>query len=150
MFTLQSVLAAVHLLAFGIGLGAIVARALLLRGPVTNERLPAVFLADTLWGIASLLWISTGLWRAFWGVEKGALYYLGSDAFRLKMGLLAAVLILEIRPMITLIRWRVARGRGKEVPLDAAPILARLSAIQAALIIAMVFVATAMARGLGY
>src|SRR5690606_20667603 len=127
---LQWMLAAFHLLALGIGFGAIAARAVALRGQLTDGRLRTVFLADTLWGLAALLWISTGLWRAFGGVEKGALYYLQSDAFRLKMGLLAAVLLLELWPMITLIRWRMARGRGQPVSVEVAPTLAWISAIQ--------------------
>jgi putative membrane protein len=35
-----------------------------------------VFTADSFWGIAALLWIVTGLWRAFGGLEKGSDYYL--------------------------------------------------------------------------
>jgi putative membrane protein len=147
---LRWLLAAFHLLALGIGLGAIGARAWSLRAPLQRDRLTPVFLADTLWGIAALLWISTGLWRAFGGVEKGSAYYLGSHAFRIKMSLLAIILLLEIWPMVTLIRWRLAQARGLPLDLDAAPALARISAIQVALVVAMVFAATAMARGLGY
>lgn len=114
-----------------------------------NARLPSVFLADTLWGVAALLWISTGLWRAFGGLEKGSVYYLSSTAFWIKMSLLGLVLLLEIWPMVTLIRWRAARGRGRPMTFEAAPTLARISALQAVLIVAMIFAATAMARGIG-
>src|SRR5688500_1543073 len=74
--TLRWLLAAFHLLALGIGLGAVVTRAFALRSPFSASRLPSVFLADTLWGLAALLWFGTGLWRAFGGVEKGTAYYL--------------------------------------------------------------------------
>jgi putative membrane protein len=147
---LRWLLAAFHLLALGIGLGAISVRAWALRPPLRPDRLPLVFLADTAWGVAALLWISTGLWRAFGGVEKGSAYYLGSSAFRIKMGMLALILLLEVWPMITLIRWRAARARGVDPALDSAPALSRISVIQALLVVAMVFAATAMARGLGY
>jgi putative membrane protein len=148
--TLRWLLAAFHLLALGIGLGAVVTRAFALRSPFSASRLPSVFLADTLWGLAALLWFGTGLWRAFGGVEKGTAYYLASDAFWTKMALLAAVLLLEVWPMMTLVRWRAAHSRGQALRLEAAPALARISAIQAALVVAMVFAATAMARGLGF
>jgi putative membrane protein len=38
-----------------------------------------------------VLWIGTGLVRAFGGYEKGAFYYLHNHLFWAKMGLLAAI-----------------------------------------------------------
>lgn len=147
--TLRWLVAAVHLLALGIGLGAVVVRARALRAPLDDSRLRSVFLADALWGLAALLWISTGLWRAFGGLEKGGAYYLGSTAFWIKMALLAGILVLEVRPMATLVRWRTARAKGLAPDLSAAPALARISLVQALIVVAMVFAATAMARGIG-
>ncbi len=147
--TIRWLLATIHLLALGIGLGAIATRARGLRAPVSENRLPGVFIADALWGVAALLWISTGLWRAFGGLEKGSAYYLSSTAFLIKMTLLGLILILEVWPMLTLIRWRAARTKGNRLSLEAAPALARISAVQALLVVAMVFAATAMARGIG-
>src|SRR3989337_1783594 len=94
-------LAFAHLLALGIGLGAIWTRARVLSGALDRYRLEQVFRADTLWGVAAALWITTGLVRAFGGIEKGAVYYLHSSAFLAKMALLAAGLILEVWPMVT-------------------------------------------------
>src|SRR5690606_14783823 len=142
-------IASIHLIALGIGLGAISIRALALRGNLQIEQLPRVFLADTLWGIAALLWISTGLWRAFGGLGKGTDYYLVSHAFHAKMGLLVLILLLELWPMITLIRWRIARMRGQSIDLAPAATMGRISMVQAVLVVGMVFAATAMARGIG-
>jgi putative membrane protein len=144
---LQWLLAALHLLALGIGLGAVAVRAAALGSAPDPGALRRTFLADTAWGVAAVLWIVTGLWRAFGGVEKGTDYYLSNGAFLLKMALLVAILALEVRPMSTLIRWRVAGRRGQTVDAGAAPALARISWIQAALVVLMVFAATAMARG---
>jgi putative membrane protein len=141
--------AALHLLALGIGLGAVWVRGSALRGPLDAAGYRRVFHADTLWGVAALLWISTGLVRAFGGLEKGSAYYLHNGAFLAKMTLLALVLALEVWPMTTLIRWRIAVGRGREVDAAPAAKLALISRVQAGLIVAMVFAATAMARGLG-
>jgi len=143
-------IASIHLIALGIGLGAITVRAVALRGNLQTEQLPRVFLADTLWGIAALLWISTGLWRAFGGLEKGTDYYLANHVFHAKMGLLVLILLLELWPMITLIRWRIARLRGQLIDLAPAAAMARISMVQAVLVVGMVFAATAMARGLGF
>jgi putative membrane protein len=146
------IFAALHLLALGIGLGAIWARSRALRGNLDPEGLQKVFYADNLWGIAALVWIATGLVRAFGGLEKGSAYYLNSTAFWIKMGLLAIILILEIWPASTFVRWRIRRGQGEDILVDKNRVntFATISVIQAILVIAMVFTATAMARGLGF
>lgn len=150
---LRTSLAALHLLALGIGFGAILARAVTLRKPLTDESLRRVFHFDTQWGIAAMLWIGTGVWRWLGSVEKSATYYNQNHLFYAKMGGLAIIIALEIWPMITLIKWRQARGRG--TPVDQLPSAAaarRISTIsiaQAVLVVLMVFAATAMARGYG-
>lgn len=146
---LRWLLAAFHLLALGIGLGAVLDRSFSLRGTLDDAGLKRVFRADTMWGIAALLWISTGLWRAFGGVEKGSAFYLHNHVFLTKMALLVIVLALEVVPMITLIRWRTANTRGAMIDTAGAPLLARIGMIQAVLIVLMVFAAAAMARGIG-
>lgn len=108
-----------------------------------------VFLSDAWWGLAALLWISTGLWRLLAGVEKETAYYLHNHLFLGKMALLAIVLGLEVRPMMTLIGWRRSMSGGKQPDTSAAPVLARLSFAQAGLIALMTFLAAAMARGYG-
>jgi putative membrane protein len=140
-------LAAVHLLALGIGLGAILNRAWALRGNLDAGGVRRVLNADTVWGIAAFLWISTGLLRAFAGFEKGSGYYLNNHVFWAKMGLLALVLALEITPLITFIRWRRPNA---EIDPSRAHALSRISFVQAGLVVLMVFAATAMARGAGY
>ena len=141
--------ASLHLLALGIGLGAVWARGRALRSSLDAGSLRQVFFADTLWGLAAVLWISTGLWRLLAGLEKGTGYYLQNHLFLTKMALLGLVLLLEIRPMITLIRWRRTVSRGEAPDTRAAPLLARISFVQAWLIVLMVFAAAAMARGMG-
>jgi putative membrane protein len=141
--------ASLHLLALGIGLGAVWARGRALRSSLDAGSLRQVFFADTLWGLAAVLWISTGLWRLLAGLEKGTGYYLQNHLFLTKMALLGLVLLLEIRPMITLIRWRKTVSRGEAPDTRAAPLLARISFVQAGLIVLMVFAAAAMARGMG-
>jgi putative membrane protein len=113
-----------------------------------RDGLQRVFLADTLWGVAALLWVVTGLMRAFGGYEKGTEYYVTNDAFILKMALLILILLLEIWPMVTLIRWRM-RAKRQTLDTSAAGTISSISWIQTVLVICMVFAATAMARGLG-
>ena len=106
------------------------------------------WLSWSIWGIAALLWIGTGLWRAFGGLEKGADYYVAQPAFHLKMGLLILILLLEAWPMVTLIQWRIQSGKGRSLNTGRAGTFAAISYFQALLVVLMVFAATAMARGL--
>jgi putative membrane protein len=142
-------LAAAHLLALGIGLGAVWARGRALRAPLDDAGLRRVFAADAWWGLAALVWISSGLWRLLGGLEKATSYYLHNHIFLSKMTLLAVVLVLEVWPMTGLIARRRRVARGERPDTRSAPLYARISLVQAGLIILMVFAATAMARGYG-
>jgi putative membrane protein len=64
------------------------------------------------------------------------------------MTLFALVLVLEVRPMITFIRWRIARRKsGAPVQAAALPSLIRLDDLEVAIILLIPFVASLMARG---
>ena len=147
--TIRWLLAAFHLLGLGVGLGAVLARGRAFQAQLDVLGLRRVFYADAWWGIAAIVWIGTGLVRAFGGFEKGSFYYLHNHVFWAKMGLLAAILALEVGPMIALIRWRVAVARGSVPDTRAATRFARISFVQAVLVVLMVLAATAMARGYG-
>ncbi len=138
--------AAFHLLALGLGLGAVYARARALRGPLDDAGLSRVFLADMYWGIAGGLWLVTGLVRAFGGIEKGTPYYLHSHLFHAKLGLFVLILALEVWPMVTLIGWRAARAKNKVIDTSRAALFARISHAQAGFVVIIVFIATALAR----
>jgi putative membrane protein len=141
-------LAAIHLLGYGVALASILARTRALRRCSTPAQLPDVFFADNGWGLSALVLIVTGAMRAFGGYEKGSAFYLHDPLFHLKMGLLVLILILEIAPMVTLIRWRIAVRKGVVPDLSRVRRFAGIGAVQAALLVAMVVAATGMARGI--
>ncbi|QNB11840.1 DUF2214 family protein [Paraburkholderia tropica] len=142
-------LAAIHLLAFGFALASIVRRSRGLRRCTSTEGLPAIFSADNGWGGSALVLIVTGAMRAFGGFEKGADYYLHEPLFHVKMGVLVLILLLEIAPMMALLRWRNAVKNGDVPDLTHAPKYARIGRWQTLLLVVMVFAATGMARGIG-
>lgn len=150
---LRLLLAALHLIALGIGLGAVWARARALRErPLVNESAHRAFAADTWWGVAAGLWIATGIWRLVAGTEKATTYYLHNHVFFAKMGFLVIILALEVWPMLTLIRWRVAAARGGRAwqpVLSIANRIAAISYLEAVLVSAMVVAAVMVARGYG-
>lgn len=147
--TIRWLFAALHLLALGIGLGAVWARGRALRGELDAAGLRRVLSADAWWGIAALVWVATGLVRAFAGLEKGTAYYLHNHLFWTKMVLFGLILALELGPMIAFIRWRSQVAKGERPDTRLAARFATISFLQAILVVSMVLAATAMARGFG-
>lgn len=145
-----AVVSSLHLLALAIGLPAVFLRGRALKGQLDADGLRRLLAADNAWGVAAVLWIVTGLLRAFGGLEKGTDFYLRSPLFWTKMALFLLILLLEARPMVTFIRWRIQLGRGLPVDTSVARRLYTLNHIELALVVVMVFVAGMMARGIGF
>ena len=150
---LRLVLAWLHLVALGLGLGAVIARGSALRDAPDPLAMRRAFIFDAVWGIAALLWLVTGIWRLFGQTEKSFAYYMTNHAFLAKMGFFALILALEIWPMVVLMRWRTAFMRGVAGPSTVDPATARriatISHVEALIVVLMVFAAVAMARGYG-
>lgn len=150
---LQIVLAWLHLVALGLGLGAVIQRGAALRRLPAPGALGRAFAADNLWGAAAGLWIGTGVWRLLAGTDKATGYYLHNHVFFGKMGLLLVILALEVGPMVTLIRWRMALRKGAAedavASLATARQIAMVSHVQATIVVLMVLAAVSMARGIG-
>ena len=149
--TIRLVLAWLHLVALAVGPAAVWARARALRHslrePSDTGAIQRALAADAWWGVAALVWLSTGVWRLLAGTEKSTAYYLHNHIFYGKMGLFAIVLAIEAWPMRTLIRWRAgtltpnARDVGR---------IEVVSYVECALVIAMSLAAVSMARGYGF
>jgi putative membrane protein len=146
---LRWLLASLHLLAFGIGLGAIWVRGRSLRSPHDPAAIRRALRADAWWGIAALLWLATGLPRLFLGLDKPTSYYIHNHVFWLKMALFLLIFLLEMGPMITFAGWRRAMRRGASPDTSSAPRWAMVSRIQLVLLILILFTATAVARAFG-
>lgn len=143
-----TLLASLHYIALAIGFAGIFWRGVILKDLVAQSSTKRLMLADNLWGIAAFLWIVTGLGRAFGDFEKGAEYYLHSHLFWLKMALFIALLLLELTPMITFIKWRTSKKTVVSV-VDL-PRLAKfktINDIETILVFLIPFVASALARG---
>ena len=148
--TIRIVLAWLHLLALGIGLAAVWARARALQDSLRNPEDPRAIrralVADAWWGVAAIVWLVTGLWRLIAGTEKNTSYYLANHVFYLKMALFLTIVALEIWPAMTLGRWRAKKADPH--PRDVRRI-ATTSYVQSALVVIIVLAAVAMARGIG-
>jgi len=146
---ISAIVSALHVLALAIGLPSVFFRGRALKGPLDAEGLRRLFAADNAWGGAAVLWIGTGLLRAFGGLEKGAHFYLHSRLFWAKVALFATILALEAWPMVTFIRWRIQRGRAQAPDTSSAAALWVLNHVEMGLVVVIVFVASFMARGFG-
>jgi len=145
----SAIVSALHVLALALGLPSVYLRGRALKGPLDRDGLRRLLAADTVWGIAAALWIATGLLRAFGGLEKGSQFYLQSPLFWTKMALFVTVIILEIWPMVTFIRWRGALRRGETPDTSRARALYLVNHVEMGLVVLIVFVASFMARGFG-
>ncbi|NUU37588.1 DUF2214 family protein [Pseudomonas sp. C2B4] len=144
-------LAAAHLLALTLGFWAVLVRGTNFRRlAVGTGEARSVLMADNLWGLSALVLLVTGGMRAFGGYEKGTDYYLHQPLFHLKMTLFVLILLLEVAPMVTLIKWRVAMARGATIDAGRATLFARISHVEALLVLLMVIAATGMARGVTF
>jgi putative membrane protein len=150
---LRTTLASLHLLALALGMMAVVLRGSALREAPGASSLARALRMDAIWGIAAALWIVTGLWRLFGATEKPLAYYMANHWFMAKMSLFVLIVALEIHPMVVLMRARAALRRGVAPASIVTPAIATRVAvighIQATLALAMIFMATAMARGYG-
>ena len=143
------IVAALHLLALGIGLGAVWTRYRAFLGTLDAVGVRRVLAADTWWAVAAALWLLTGLTRLFAGTDKVTAYYTSNWLFWTKMTLFVVIVLHEIRPMLALMRWRKAIAAGRAPDISQAARFARISKTQAFLVVAMVIAATGMARGFG-
>ena len=91
MLVLAAIVSSLHVLALALGLPAVTLRGRALRGALDDAGLRRLFVADTIWGVAAALWLTTGLLRAFAGLEKGSAFYVGSALFWAKMALFVMV-----------------------------------------------------------
>jgi putative membrane protein len=143
---LSASLSAVHMLTLALGVWGVVERGRALARPLDDAGWRRLLAADNAWGIAALLWITSGLARVFLGGKETSFYW-RNGFFWIKLGLFAMIFALEIRPMMTFIRVRSARSKGSAVPGFPIETFRRINAAELILVVAIVFVAALMARG---
>lgn len=137
-----------HLLGVALGLGSVVARGYFLRAtPFTDLDRQRALHVDGVWGGAALLLLPTGMMRAFFGFEKGFDFYGHSALFWTKLTLATSLVAVELWPMVTLIKWRVAIAKGEPVDMSRARLFGAISYFEGAAIVVIMLLAAFMARG---
>src|SRR5215510_5992364 len=129
-------LSALHVLTLALGAAAIFARGRALSRPLDDDGWKRLLAADNAWGIAALLWIATGLLRVFYGGKEPGFYW-RNGFFWVKLALFALIFALELAPMTTFIRVRVARAKGTALPRFPLEAYRRINAAELALVVAI-------------
>ncbi len=107
--------------------------------------------ADNGNGMAALLVYGAGLWRLFGELEKPLSFYTDNPVFWSKVALLALAGALEIYPQYVVLPWHFRHARGQPIE-PAAGQFERMYACalaQLPCLVAIVFLAALMARGIG-
>jgi len=136
----SALLSAIHVLTLAIGLGAVFARGRALTQPLDDQGWKRLLAADNLWGVAAGLWIVSGFGRVFYGGKEPSFYW-HNGFFWVKLALFGLVVALEIVPMVTFIRVRMALGRRTRLPPFRVETLSRINSAEVVLVVAIVFVA---------
>ena len=139
-------LSAIHVLSLALGLGSVFVRGRALAGRLDEEGWKRLLAADSAWGAAAGLWIASGLGRVFFGGKEPGFYW-RNGFFWVKLALFGAVFVLELAPMITFIRVRIARSKGSPLPEFSVEAYRRINAVEIGLVVTIVFAAAFMARG---
>lgn len=146
---LPAFVSSVHLLCLAVGLTCLVLRERALAGTLDDAGVRRVLTIDNVSGVVAILWMGSGLWRAFGGLEKGSAFYLHSTMFWAKMAALALAWAFETPSMVTFIRWRTRLAIGEAPDTSKVARLRRLHYAEVVAMTATVFLASLMARGVG-
>lgn len=140
---------AIHLGSLAGGVACIFFRAQALDGELDQARLQRLFRVDNIYGLLSITWIGSGLWRALGDLEKGPAYYLGNHVFWGKMLLIGFLMGCEMLPMFTFIRWRIRLQKGLSIDTSRVALIRKLHWAELAGVALIIPMASMMARGIG-
>jgi putative membrane protein len=146
---LPAIVSALHLTGVALGVSALIARELAIRGQteLDDARRAALFRADNWNGLAAILLIGGGLWRLLAGLEKPTIWYMHDYAFMAKMSVLLLVMSCEMWPMFTLIRWRIREKKKLPIDYRRLGLLRTLNRIELVGLFAIIPLAATMAHG---
>ena len=148
MFATGIVVASLHLLALGMGLGGLWSRARALHDSLRRSGEPRAFgrafAGEAWWSAAVLLWLITGVWWLASGAANLSSIYAVDRGFFVKMALFAVVVALEVWPMTKFVRWRLSRAAPKAPELRR---IETISYLQCVLVTGIVVAAASRTRG---
>lgn len=148
---IQSALAYIHYLSIITLIVTLVVELVVFEKVLTRKDIRKIQRADSLYGLAAIMVLSTGTLRVMW-YGKGWSYYLDNYFFITKLSLFLTVGLLSIYPTIAFLKWRKL-PEGQEVfTYNDSTYKKLLSFIRLEVILVFLIplFAALMARGLGF
>lgn len=147
MFATRLVVASLHLLALGMGLGGLWSRPRALRDSLRRSGEPRAlrraYAGDAWWTAAVLLWLITGVWWLASGAANLSSIYAVDAGFLVKMTLFVIVVALEVWPTTKFLRWRFSRAEPNRLELLR---IEAISYLQCALVTGIVVASASTTR----
>ena len=129
---------------------ALTVEKILFKQSIDQKTARRILVFDSLYGIAALLLLTTGLLK-FFLYGKGSGYYIHNYLMWIKLALFSIVGILSIYPTVYFLKWRKILKRGEEVAIseEAYKKISLLIHLELAIAILIPLLATLLARGFG-
>ena len=118
----------INYLALAMGLAALIMRGRALKVQIPGEHsieiLKNVLKTNNIWNLAALLWIFTGVILFGRKLDEGIDWYLANFWIRLNAGLFLGILIVELKPLISINIWRIGwlKNKGLKIKLGKSQI----------------------------
>lgn len=143
-------LSAFHFLLVFSLIAMLAAQHVLIRPGMTASGMRLAANLDRAYGATAGLLLAMGFARIYWGV-KGSSFYLSNPLFWAKIGLFATIGVLSIPPTLQLIRWtkQAVIETGFLPPTEQIIRIQWWLRAEAAVLLAIPFLAAAIARGFG-
>ena len=142
------IFAYLHVIAFMTLFSALFVEHMLYKPSLSVPQARSLMIVDRIYGVSAVVVLITGLAR-FAFFEKGAVYYMNSGVFLVKVLLFITAAALSIYPTIQFLGWRSAVSQDMAPEVDAASgrWVLQLIRVQLALILIIPLLAVVMARG---
>jgi len=140
----------IHYLGIILCFGSLLFERIILKTNLSRRETIAMIIADSIYGIAGLAILITGILRVkYFG--QGGVFYTSNPIFWIKVTLYILVGLLSLYPTITYILWAIPLSKN-ELPIISEKLVHRFSLIITSELIGFAiipFFATLMARGIG-
>lgn len=136
-----------HFVSIFVIAGALLAEAFMLKATMTRHELRKILWIDSAYGMAALTVLAAGLTLWLGGFGKPADFYTGNWVFHAKLSLFLILGLLSVYPTRFFLRHR--HGADTDV-IEIPRRLVMLVRMELAFLLAIPFLATLMARGIGY
>ncbi len=139
-----------HYLSILLVFGGVIIELFLVKKELTAESLKRIVKADAIYGLFSILLVTTGLLRVFL-YGKGSDYYFGNWIFILKFSLFIVIGLLSILPTVTFLKLnkKLKKNPSEIMELPAYTTIRRMIQLELILLLLIPLLAVLMANGVG-